>query len=181
MQGHTDIALNEAGREQAAKLRSVVEDFRPGAILTSDLRRAWETAEICNLELKLPLIVSPRLRECGLGDIEGRTRDEVLAWQGGVAWQRWASQQPADLDFAFPNGETKADFRRRLVNYLEEFCSGQPGYERIAVSTHGGSVRSVVHYCEGAPPEPVPVANCAAYLLELVPNVRQWRFVGPAN
>jgi phosphoserine phosphatase len=52
-QGHTDIALSDIGRAQARALRTRLEaahaylfDDAQTAILTSDLRRAHETAEI---------------------------------------------------------------------------------------------------------------------------------------
>src|SRR4051812_42061109 len=80
-QGHTDVPLNEAGRAQARRL---AERLRAGggrfdAIYSSDLERAWETAQIVGGALGCPLRPIVELREIDVGAWAGLTRAEVVA------------------------------------------------------------------------------------------------------
>src|SRR5687767_15916178 len=87
IQGHTDIALNERGRDQARDLANRLERYPIQAILSSDLARARETAEIVARRSDVPVFVDERLREASLGDAEGLTVDEAIARFGAEAWQ----------------------------------------------------------------------------------------------
>ncbi|MBA3819166.1 MAG: histidine phosphatase family protein, partial [Deltaproteobacteria bacterium] len=53
LQGHTDIELNDAGREQARALAALVANHRISAVWSSDLARARETAAIVATTLGL--------------------------------------------------------------------------------------------------------------------------------
>ncbi|MNT42741.1 phosphoglyceromutase [compost metagenome] len=119
---------------------------------------------------------TPALRECFVGKAEGMLRDDISKMHGEEIWERWISIHPEDRDFAFPGGESKSDHLKRLVQYVEEFCLNNSHYQRIAVSTHGGSLRRFVHHCEGAPQEPAPLPNCVLYKLSFEPTHRVWRF-----
>lgn len=55
-QGHTDIPLNQNGRQQASELALKIRKINPELILTSDLLRAKQTAEIVNDLLKVSII-----------------------------------------------------------------------------------------------------------------------------
>ena len=47
-QGHTDIPLNGTGKRQAEELAEKIADLKIDRIISSDLLRARETAEIMN-------------------------------------------------------------------------------------------------------------------------------------
>jgi probable phosphoglycerate mutase len=175
-QGHTDIPLNADGREQAKTLTLALSTLGLESILTSDLMRAKETAEIANATLRLPLQVARELRECKLGDPEGMLRDKIVEAYGAPMWDRWLSVNAEDQDFGFPNGETKNDHLRRLRIYLEAYCLAHPHFKKIGVSTHGGSVRRLVHHCAGAPHEAIPLPNCALYEVSFHHETRQWNY-----
>ena len=70
-QGHTDIGLNETGLFQANNISELLKDQKFEAIYSSDLRRAYSTAEIINRHHNLPIIKDERLREQNLGNWEG--------------------------------------------------------------------------------------------------------------
>jgi broad specificity phosphatase PhoE len=175
-QGHTDIPLNNDGRRQA---QTLIEELTPhplDALVTSDLQRAKETAEIVNSYFNLPIEISKNLRECRLGDPEGMLREKIVEDYGAPQWNRWLSVDPADQDFGFPNGETKNDHLRRLLAFLEPYCKDNPQYQNIAVSTHGGSVRRLVHHCKGAPLDPIPLPNCALYQVTFAHETGEWTY-----
>lgn len=76
-QGQADPPLDDIGRRQAAQSAALVAAFNPDLVLTSDLRRAVQTAEPLATISGLVLEFEPRLRERGLGHWEGLTRAEV--------------------------------------------------------------------------------------------------------
>jgi broad specificity phosphatase PhoE len=175
-QGHTDIPLNHEGIVQAKNLSSLVEPLNVQMILSSNLQRARVTAEIVNEKMQVPMLISEDLRECGLGDLEGLERSVVIE-KYGDQWQRWLSIDQDDLDFAFNNGESKRAHLFRLQNYIQAHCL-QSDLQRIGISTHGGSLRRLIHACEGAPTEPAPIPNCALYHVRLIHADLRWVFVG---
>ncbi|MFS4460075.1 histidine phosphatase family protein [Bdellovibrio sp. HCB2-146] len=179
LQGHTDIPLNETGRNQARELAKKVFELKPELILSSDLSRALETATIVNSLLQVPMHLSDHLRECRMGEPEGMLRDEVLALYGQDAWDRWISVKEADQDFVFKNGESKREHLMRMTAYIEGFLSQNPGLKKIAVSTHGASLRRLAHHCEGAPQEGISLPNCALYKLTFDLHSKKWNFESP--
>jgi broad specificity phosphatase PhoE len=118
------------------------------------------------------------LRECRLGEPEGWHRDRVIAHYGEACWQRWTSMRPEDLDFAFPQGETKREQLLRLRTYLERFFAERPELKRVALSSHGGNLRSLIHASENAPTDPVPMPNCVLYKIEYDRSSKRWKFLG---
>jgi len=74
-QGHTDIALDETGVAQAARAASLLAALRPTMIVSSDLRRAFDTASALARLTGLDVAVDKALRERGGGEWEGLTRD----------------------------------------------------------------------------------------------------------
>lgn len=176
LQGHTDIPLNETGRAQAALLAEKILRIKPEVIVTSDLSRARETAEIANRELKVPIVESVHLRETRLGDCEGWYRDKVIDFYGTEKWERWQSIHPDHLDFGFPNGETKRQHLDRVTEFIKSFFAQNPHYTRIALSTHGGSVRRLVHACLSAPGRPIALPNCVLYRVTM--DQSGWHFGG---
>jgi probable phosphoglycerate mutase len=75
--GITDLPLNDTGRRQAAELGRWAASTRICALLSSDLRRAIETAEPIARAAGISPVVEPRFRELDFGRGEGLTRDEM--------------------------------------------------------------------------------------------------------
>ena len=71
IQGHTDIALNERGRWQAAQLARALADEELHAVYSSDLQRAHATAHAVAVNAGLAVQHDLGLRERGFGDFEG--------------------------------------------------------------------------------------------------------------
>ncbi len=177
-QGHTDIPLNEKGRQQALVLTRQLAELKPEVILSSDLIRAVDTAKIANQVLNVPTFISENLRECRLGDPEGLYHDEVLRKYGHDSWEKWSSNDPATFNFAFPGGEKKSEHLKRMKDHISDFCLNNLNYKKIAISTHGGSLRRIVHNCKGAPNERVSIPNCVLYKVEFEPVTLEWHYVG---
>ena len=76
LQGWRDIALNDAGIDQARHLGRHLSspDFtaRIDAVISSDLSRAHETARLAAGHFGHPVVVTPSLRERNFGIYEGQ-------------------------------------------------------------------------------------------------------------
>ena len=79
MQGQLDSALTELGRAQAVAAAEVLGKLQPLLIVSSDLRRAYDTALRLGERTGLEVRVDRRLRETHLGDWEGMTHTEIDA------------------------------------------------------------------------------------------------------
>jgi len=89
--------LSAEGRRLAALLGDRRRDDGVAAVLTSDLRRAVETAEIAFGGTTVPVLHDWRLRECDYGRLNGAPSDEVVGqrrhrlttpYPGGESWER---------------------------------------------------------------------------------------------
>jgi len=157
LQGHTDIALNDVGRDQARALAAGFRDAGLTAVWTSDLARARETGEIIAdiLGLAAPT-VDPELRERQFGVFEGLTRHECAA-QHPEAWQQWLAQTGAP-----PGGEPRADAAARLGRAVVRIAATDGG--PALVISHGAVMRLYLMDLLGMT---IPVmANGTTYVVE---------------
>jgi broad specificity phosphatase PhoE len=136
-QGQSDIPLSERGREQAEELADMLAGRRIGAVYSSDLSRALETARPLAERLGLEVVVDPRLRERHFGWAEGRTDDEVDSRYPSAWW--------ANPDSRMPGGESRRDVWTRVAEFLDELL-GDPPADEIALVTHGGAIRVAAGY-----------------------------------
>ncbi len=136
-QGHADPPLNELGRAQATALAEVLAGEEVEAIYASDLRRAYETAEIVGGALGLPVTSDPALRETDVGSWSGLTHEELV----GLPY----------------DGETKAAHAERVLEAVRRIIQAHPK-GRVLVVTHGGSVRRIQEAVHGEPE--ASLANC---------------------
>jgi broad specificity phosphatase PhoE len=164
MQGSVDIPLNQTGREQAARLHAFFKDNPVDVVLSSDLSRARETAEIAVSALDIPIVLEPRLRETKLGDAEGLTPDEFAKRFGEELLARWRDSGESGMNVRFPNGESKAEHLARVIEGLSDFLHSTP-HSRIAVATHGGAMRRIIHHILPDLEHAVMVGNCVVYRL----------------
>jgi broad specificity phosphatase PhoE len=73
--------LTKEGEAQARKLGRELKKADIAVIVTSPLQRARKTAEIIAKQLKVPeVIIIDNLRERGLGELEGRPKDQPNDW-----------------------------------------------------------------------------------------------------
>ena len=77
MQGQTQGQLNEAGIRQAEELRDRLEGLSLDVIVSSDLHRAVQTAEILAEDRGMEVVTTPLLRERDWGSFTGRFIPEL--------------------------------------------------------------------------------------------------------
>jgi 2,3-bisphosphoglycerate-dependent phosphoglycerate mutase len=133
IQGQLDISLNEKGRWQAAQAASALAAERIDAIVSSDLSRAYETAQFVAKPHGLLVYTEPNLREREFGLFQGKTFAEIEAQHPEDAL-RWRKRVP---DFAPDGGESLLIFRERVAQCLRRLAAQFAGKHLVIVS-HGG-------------------------------------------
>jgi broad specificity phosphatase PhoE len=143
-QGQTDIKLNDTGREQALRLRPILQELQIESVYSSPLARAMETIEIATQDLKLTIQKDDRLRETMLGDAEGLTADELLQRFGQDCLAKWRSYDERLLDYHFPNGESKRQLMYRARQVFLDIVQNS-NRNNIAVVSHGMLMRAMTY------------------------------------
>jgi probable phosphoglycerate mutase len=135
--GSLDVALTERGRAQARAAAAAIGNRKIGAIYSSGLVRAHETALIIGAGIGLPVTVIADLAERNWGELEGRPR----ALQAQMTTP--------------PGAESPQEFAARVVRGLGTIATaGLP-----LVVAHSGVFR-VLCRTLGIDEPADPVANC---------------------
>lgn len=144
IQGHVDIALNEAGVAQAQALALALHGEPLAAIYSSDLDRAQATARAVAEHNRVVLHTEPALRERHYGAFEGLTYADIeTQWpQQAEAWRR---RDPA---FAPDGGESLLDLVARVKPVLSHIAQRHIG-EQIMLVTHGGVIDVIYRFASG--------------------------------
>jgi broad specificity phosphatase PhoE len=175
-QGHTDIPLNDTGRSQARQLIAVCRHHKIEAILSSDLKRALETAQIIASQLDIKIFQDSGLREANLGKAQGLTYAEIEKQFGKNLIERWRSPHLTDADISYPSGESGTTIMQRSFTALRKFLTTYP-YSKVAVTTHGGVIRRIMQKLLPAGSPPVPIPNGVVHPLLFHPE--QGNFIIP--
>src|SRR5689334_646245 len=135
MQGHLDSNLTAAGHDQAAAAAPVLAELAPDRVISSDLRRAVDTAEVVAAACGLPVKFDPRLRETHLGHWQGRTVAEIdRDYPGAIA--AWRS----DPAWAPPGGESRFAVvarSRPVVDELDAEFADSEASSTVLLVAHG--------------------------------------------
>ena len=181
MQGHIDSCLTDAGHEQAAEAAPVLASLAPDRLVSSDLRRAVDTAEVVGAACGLPVKFDPRLRETHLGLWQGHTVAEIERdYPGAIA--AWRS----DPAWAPPEGESRIDVvarSRPVVDELDaEFADSDGASETVLLVAHGGLIAGLVTGLLDLPPSAWPsfggLGNCRWAVLARRDDHPRWRLAG---
>ncbi len=146
LQGHRDSALSREGLRQADALAARLTTVSFTALYSSDLGRALETARRIATRTGHSVVPDTRLRERGLGILEGLTRDEASQRHPEV----FASYSEGAPDYVVPQGESTSQRLRHAVECLEELGARHRG-ERLVVVTHGGVLSLLFRHSLGIP------------------------------
>lgn len=132
MQGQQNSPLSERGRAQARALglRLMTEAF--DHLYSSDLERAYRTAEAIAERSGHAIRVDPRLRERAFGIFEGLTAAE-MAERHPAEYARFRAREP---DYALPGGESARAFFERSMACFNDIGSRHAG-QRVVVVAHG--------------------------------------------
>lgn len=155
LQGQADIELSARGEQQARALAPMVASFNPDMVLTSDLKRAADTAALLG---HADAIREPLLREQNVGvwtgvaiaQLMSETPDAYVGWRAGT--------------FAPENGEIWDQFRTRIGQAIEQALNADA--ETVLMVCHGGVIRAALDSALGlAPKRIIPVGPASLTIL----------------
>lgn len=134
IQGHTDIGLNDNGHAQAQQVAQALSGEALDAIYSSDLQRAWQTAQAIAAVTAAPLHAEPGLRERCFGSFEGSSFAQIAQQQPQAA-ELWRKR---DVQFAPPDGgESLLQLQERIAAAVQRVAAAHIG-GHIALVAHGG-------------------------------------------
>ncbi|MBI2983901.1 MAG: histidine phosphatase family protein [Chloroflexi bacterium] len=139
--GQSDSPLTARGREQARTVAAALRATRFDRVVSSDLSRARDTAEIIAREHGCEVEVFPELREINVGEAAGKAIEDAkerFDWGPGrfVQW---------------PGGESLEQVRDRVVSAIDRIVAASPG-KGICIVGHGGVTRILISHFMGLLP-----------------------------
>jgi alpha-ribazole phosphatase len=154
--GLTDPPLGDEGRAQA--LRAAVELARRPLVrvVSSDLRRASQTADVVAAPHRLEVETTPALRELNFGAWEGRTLGDLWVdepW-AAAAWEQDVRVTPSSF------GESLGELEQRVAHFWDSLHP-LPQRGEVAIVAHGGSLAALRSLITGA-----PLGDCLAMRME---------------
>jgi broad specificity phosphatase PhoE len=143
-QGLADPALSARGEDQANMAAPRLASSGISTVVSSDLRRARDTAAVLVAGLALgEARLDAGLREYDVGAWSGLTRPEIEArWPGAI--DDWRHGRLV----ATPGGERRDAFVARITAAVVGVAAAQPD-DTIAVLTHGGVISAIVQSLGG--------------------------------
>ena len=140
-QGHSDVPLAAAGREQARRLGAHAVHLEPVDVLVSSTSgRARETAELAFPGRAVER--DGRLCELDFGVFEGHTFSENEAHPAWAWWSADPIARPA------PRGESYRGLQARAVAWFEEARLRWDGAHVVTVS-HSGTIQMLLAHLFG--------------------------------
>jgi broad specificity phosphatase PhoE len=146
--GWNDVALSPLGEQQSREMGERYKNNHFDAVFTSDLQRAYRSAEIGFGDVAdpagscktLPIIRDKRLRECDYGDLTQKPSEAVDAEKLGR------------LHVPFPNGESYDQTLARMKSFLDDLRRDYVG-KRVMVIGHRATQYAIQNIVEGIPYE----------------------------
>jgi broad specificity phosphatase PhoE len=136
--GVSDPPLSDLGRAQARNVAAALSARPLVRVISSDLRRAMETATIIAARHGIAVETSAALREIDFGTWEGRDLRELWLEDPAAAgsWEQDVRHTPRDF------GESVSDLERRVAAFWSQSFP-LPARGEIAIVGHGGSLAAL--------------------------------------
>lgn len=161
LQGWRDIPLNDTGKNQAKSVQHFLDQQRIAfdGVLSSDLQRAIQTAQIAFAQHQYPIEQIPALRERNYGIYEGHP------WQSLTQLPNEPTPKInlRDPSLDVPEGESLLTFHQRIIEAFNQIALQRPN-QKLAVIAHGGVIEMVWRYIQQADlstPRPYKILNAS--------------------
>ena len=140
--GHTDLPLAPAGRDALAELAARWPLPRVAHLVSSDLARARESAQVLAEAWGVPIREDARLREMDFGRWDGRTWEE-LERDDADAFAEWMAHWEHART---PGGEGFGDVITRVGEWVADAVRAARAEEmgEVVVVAHAGSIRALL-------------------------------------
>ncbi|MBC6181237.1 alpha-ribazole phosphatase [Listeria welshimeri] len=139
--GQLDVGLNEHGIQQIELLREKLDSYSFDLVITSDLLRAHQSAEILT---DVKALCFPAFNEMDFGDFEGYTYQEISA-KFPLDWANYCNNWQTAI---FPNGESFPIFYDRVIAaFMEEWKKWQQ-FDTVLFVGHLGVLRVIALFLQ---------------------------------
>lgn len=142
--GQDDSPLTPTGRRQAAAVADALAREPIARVISSDLSRARDTAEIIARRHGLRVETTPALREWDVGELVGLNREQSSSRYGDVARLFGPGSRT-------PGGESFEEVTSRVIGFFERLTPRVLG-TAVCVVAHGMVNRVVAGYYLGTLP-----------------------------
>lgn len=136
--GSTDAPLFKDGIEEIKALKEKYDYKRPKLFFSSPMKRCIETLDLIYGDNSIDIMTVDGLRECNLGDFEGKTADELIDKAEYMDWVQHGA--------APPNGESNKEFATRVctafINTVREILKS--GITESVICAHGGVIMTIL-------------------------------------
>ena len=130
-QGHGNSDLTPKGIEQAELLADSMTKYPIDYIYSSDLGRAYQTAEIIGNKLNIEVEKTEALREMNFGTWEGRIIKDIIE-EDPELYKMWRNEPHIAK---IPQGETLSQIKERTDAFIKEINEKYDG-KHIVLVTH---------------------------------------------
>ena len=130
-QGHGNSDLTPKGIEQAELLADSMTKYPIDYIYSSDLGRAYQTAEIIGNKLNIEVEKTEALREVNFGTWEGRIIKDIIE-EDPELYKMWRNEPHLAK---IPQGETLSQIKERTDAFIKEINEKYDG-KHIVLVTH---------------------------------------------
>lgn len=134
VQGQTECDLSEFGIEKAKELIPIVRNLKIDVVISSPLKRAYDTASIIT-EGKYPINIDDRIIERNWGLCEGASIDDVDTVK---CWNFFVNDDDNGI-------ERVQDLLKRVSEFLEDI-KNRYSDKNVLVVSHSAILRAI-HYC----------------------------------
>jgi broad specificity phosphatase PhoE len=142
--GRGNHGLSEEGRAQAARIARRLADRPIGAVVSSPVQRARETAEPIAALMGLEPRIDPAFTEIDFAAWSGKRFADLA---DDPAWRSWNSFRGTA---GVPGGETMLAVQARALAGLSRLAVRYPDAE-LAVVSHADVIKAVLTHVLGAP------------------------------
>lgn len=144
LQGHRNTPLDDTGRSQAHRAAKRLAGTHFDVIYSSDLLRAFETAEIIGKAVGVTPVPTRDLREWHLGELEGQHSKEL--WESHFEIMNCFLEDKGDIPV--PGGESRYTFEKRVTDFLEKVAEAHIGQSVLLVA-HTGVLHAIFKHITG--------------------------------
>lgn len=142
IRGSSNIPLSAQGKQQVAE-RAGQFAQRGGVdeIISSDLKRAHDSAKAVQKETDAPLSTTDALRPWHMGEIEGQPTSQVLDKIHNYILNKPDEKIPGRGPLSTEDGESFNDFKDRFLTFMQDMMAAHDGESKSLLMTHFRNIK----------------------------------------
>ena len=139
--GYSDIRLIDEGKRQVeAAIPILIEKCKFDRIVSSDIERAKETANIVSERINVPVEYNQDLRELNKGLLNGMLKEKAK-----IIYPEYMNVN--DINTRYPEGESMLDFYKRINESLDRILK----LDNALLVTHRGVINMLYFILNNIP------------------------------